>query len=822
MRIFGKPIAVIGLTLIALSLSGSSPNSAMSRASIGRSDQGAQENAAEINKDNDSGTQEYAAGKYLEARDLFLTAASLAQQTGDSRAAAMNWNNAGGAALARRDYRDAMADFLKARTTAQTARQFVPLAITLNNLASLYLQLGNPEAAAQIAQEGLGGPAAGAGETVVPKLRFQLASALSSLHRFDEAQGFYWRAIDELEEQGDLDSTARMLASLGKSALEADRLDVAESALDRALLMVRIHNLNASANVLRGLANLKSRQGDPRSAAALFQAAIDAPGSLMPRWEMFADRGRFRISQGDLQGALSDFREARTIAAQLRADIVPADQDRITLENGLGRIAEGLVNAGNLLATQTSDRKYLRETFDVAERDRLWSLRSLVPAPNDWRTRLPAGYWDLLARYQATQRSLVARPSPEARKRAAAQELELQEIESQAASSTPPIFTANDGFEFSSDRSRAESPLAHVTNLLDRDTVLFSFHVAKSSGWLWAVGQNGVDAYSIPALDDLKTRVADFARAAREGESRATALGRRLYHDLFGMVPASYLSHKRWLLELDGPLFDLPFAALVVGDAESDAAARQNKPIYLAQKAALQVIPGALMLQAQSPAANGGFLGIGDPIYNAADSRYHGARTNHEVVLPRLPDTGPELEACSRALGSSKAWILTGENANIANVRTALQSGPALIHFATHIVAAPDRYSSGLIALSLDRSGAMGLMGPVEIAAHPVSASLVVLNGCHSGQGNALPGAGLMGLTRAWIGAGARAVLATRWDIPDEAGKTMMVEFYRALRANPEGGSAFALQQAQLALLKDDNLRTKLEIWAAYFLVGRE
>jgi CHAT domain-containing protein len=228
------------------------------------------------------------------------------------------------------------------------------------------------------------------------------------------------------------------------------------------------------------------------------------------------------------------------------------------------------------------------------------------------------------------------------------------------------------------------------------------------------------------------------------------------------------------------------------------------------------------MLGPRAAAGNGGFLGIGDPIYNAADSRYRGARTNHEVVLPRLPDTGPELEACSRALGSSKARILTGENAGIANVRTALQSTPAVIHFATHVVAAPDRYSSGLIALSLDRSGAMGLMGPTEIAAHPVSASLVVLNGCHSGQGNALPAAGLMGLTRAWIGAGARAVLATRWDIPDEAGKTMMVEFYRALRAHPEAGSAFALQQAQLALLKENNSPANLNIWAAYFLVGRE
>jgi CHAT domain-containing protein len=140
-------------------------------------------------------------------------------------------------------------------------------------------------------------------------------------------------------------------------------------------------------------------------------------------------------------------------------------------------------------------------------------------------------------------------------------------------------------------------------------------------------------------------------------------------------------------------------------------------------------------------------------------------------------------------------------------------------------VASPEDHSSGLIALSLDRSGAMGFMGPTEIVAHPVSASLVVLNGCHSSQGDELPGAGLMGLTRAWIGAGARSVLATRWDIPDEAGKTVMIEFYRALRAHPDRGEAFALEQAQLAALKESDskpARSNTAIWAAYFLLGRD
>jgi CHAT domain-containing protein len=647
------------------------------------------------------------------------------------------------------------------------------------------------------------------------KLQFQLASALARMHRFPEAEPIYREAIEDLEEQGDLDSTARILAAFGAAALEVDRLPEAQTALDKALWLVRIHHLTASANVLRGLAQVSNRMGDPRSAASLFNAAIEAPSGLTPRWLIYVDRARFRLDHDDLAGALQDFREARRIAILLRADIVPADQDRITFESGLNRlgaIGAGLIDAGNRMAQKTSDRTLLEETFDTAEQDRLWSLRSLVPSPNDWRTRLPDRYWDLLARYQSLQRDLMTRPSSGIEHDASALQLELQNLEAAAGSD----------FE----QARDNPALEHAKGILDSETVLFSFSISESGGWVWAVDRGNLDVFPVPSQSKLKASVTEFALATRKGDAAAATLGSRLYKDLFGAVPARYLAHKRWLLELDGPLFALPLAALVV-----DSDGGKNEPIYLVERAALQVIPGALMLQARAPSNGGAFLGIGDPVYNAADARFKGNRPDKEnMALPRLTATAAELRACSRASGAAKSQILTGEDAGLAKVRQALLTNPSVVHFATHIIRSPRDHSSGLIALSLDRSGALEFMDPTEIIAHPISTDLVVLNGCHSGQGEALPGAGLMGLTRAWIGAGAKAVLATSWDIPDqdskdEGGKALITEFYRASRAQPDRGPAFALQSAQLAALQEARWRhseSATATWAAYFLLGRE
>ncbi len=792
--------AVIGPALIAISLCGSTWRPITDSTHL----------SAAYNALSGDGIRLYKKGEFSEASPVFQQAASRAALDGLPGRAALNWSNAGGAELAHLNFRAALPLFLKARTIAETSPFRVPYLAAVNNLASLYLEMGDPESTVRIAREGLSSvdlnkvsaeDRAGGNLGAVPKLKYQLAAGLAKLHRFDEAEPIYREAIRGIAELGDPEETARVLGNFGSDCLDAGHLDDADAALSEALRLIRLHDLRDASNVLRPLAKLRARKGDTRSAAALFDAAIETPRGITTSWDIYTDRGEFRLRQNDLRGALADFREARRIAAEMRADIVPADRDRVTLAGNLSRITAGLIDAGNRLAQQTGDRSLLRATFDAAEQDRIWSLRALIPAENDWRSHLAPAYWDRLARYQAMERSKLDDASPALASQAADVRAELRNMEAAAANeahTAPPMSDA--------------SALAHVESVLRDDSVLFSFHIGDGAAWLWAVDRKGADIYRIPDRAALAPAINAFARAAREGD--APQEGRSLYQMLFGSVAGRYLAHRRWLLEPDGALYDVPFAALMVNGE------------YLFQRSAIETIPGALMLEPRKPFADGGFLGVGDAIYNTADPRYQGAPAKQAVMLPRLADAHAELEACSREWRPGRTRLLTGAAANIDSIRAAFGARPAVIHFATHIVGGMGPHASGMIALSLDRAAGMQLMGPVEVAAHPIAPELVVLNGCHSAEGETLPGTGLMGLTRAWIAAGARSVVATRWDIPDEAGAAMMVEFYRALRARPAGGPAYALQQAQWKLLREQEeypaKRLNPSVWGAYFVLGRE
>ena len=786
---FITALAVVASTLIALLLNGSSQHLAPLNLANTFSDPG----IAALNID---GRRLLTLGRYLDARNSFFLASRIGDATGDRRASAMNRNNAGAMELLTLQYGEALRDFTEARRIAEAHGQVVPFLMSMNNLANLYIATGQPENALRVAREALDGPNGNSNQDYRAKLLWQVCVALAEMRQFEEAAPIEREAIRRLTDLQQLDDLARLLAAMASYYIPAGRLKDADRVLNQGMALIHDHKVTATAGILLGHANLAGKRGQTTEAARLFQAALDVREDRTPRWKILADRGRFRLETNQDEDALKDFREAGSLVSQIRADMVPADQDRVAFETGIGEYLRGIVEAGNRVALRTGNTELMAETFDAAERNRLWSLRSLLPGANDWRSRLPASYWEKLARYQAIQRRSLAVTDAAPNPVASSLKLELQQMEGAAG-----------GQSRSGAQAATQSPVRYAQALLDSETVLFSFHVSPDSSWVWAISRDSASVFRLAPEAELRKTAEEFTHNGMKPDT-----GRKLYLQLFGSVPPQFARRSKWLLEPDGPLHDIPFAALVADD-------KGGTPVYLVERVSLQAIPGVLLLEKRPFRARGTFVGIGDPVYNAADSRFQGNRGQAEFSLPRLPKTARELEVSSKSWGADQVHILTGMNASAEALWKLSATSPSVLHFATHVVTGSGEYRSGLIALRLNPQGAMELLGPREILARSISADLVVMNGCHSAQGEAVPSSGRMGLTRAWIGAGAGGVLATQWDISDDDAEALMSNFYTLLKNSPEHGVAEALRQSQLSALRSSG--RELTRWAGYYLLSR-
>src|SRR4051812_1111055 len=85
-----------------------------------------------------------------------------------------------------------------------------------------------------------------------------------------------------------------------------------------------------------------------------------------------------------------------------------------------------------------------------------------------------------------------------------------------------------------------------------------------------------------------------------------------------------------------------------------------------------------------------------------------------------------------------------------------------------------------------------------ELMGLHIDADLVVLSACRTGQGETTRGDDVLGLTRALLATGARAVVVSLWPVDDLAASILMGEFYRQLRDGKSPAMALAAAQTHL------------------------
>jgi CHAT domain-containing protein len=109
-----------------------------------------------------------------------------------------------------------------------------------------------------------------------------------------------------------------------------------------------------------------------------------------------------------------------------------------------------------------------------------------------------------------------------------------------------------------------------------------------------------------------------------------------------------------------------------------------------------------------------------------------------------------------------------------------------------------------------------GWLTAADVMQLDLTGALVTLSACESGRNEVFAGDELIGLTRAFLGVGAPALVVSLWLVQDETTASLMEKYYEQLRDG--AGPAEALRTAQLAIMEE---RPHPYYWAPFVLVGK-
>ena len=770
------------------------------------------------------GRQFRSRGQFVEALRCFLSAARGAQEIGDRDRQAKALLSATKCQIFLFRYRDALASTEAVRNIGSETGDYTVLGAATVNLATIYYQLGDFPHAAEDASQAVDYLRKSWRKDYLAQALLNQANIEADSGNASVAKYIYREGIAVAQSARLPLQEAELRDQLGVSLLRANRIADAETEITAAY---RIYSQKQDQNGLaitnEHRAELELKKGNCEAALHSIDRAFASPSpsfKTSPQFYPIHIRAKILACEGSSRTALAEFRRAVNAADEWRRGALPGDTTNSRTVAYLHDVYQDYTLLAAELALKDKAPELAREALEVLMENRAASLREQMTRTLGRNLQLPAQYFELLAQVQELQaRITLGKPSK-------ADSVKLEDLRFRLSDFENHIDSAAGNPINPKEKIRDKNSLRNIQSRLGENEALLSFCLGENKSFLWTVTDKRVSLHELQAEEAIRAKAYEFTRAVQTGQNSSTA-ARSLSAQLFGKLDPAVWAKPDWLIVRDGALLDsIPLSALT-----DLSPARQGAPLVAFHN--VRSIPSeSLLLTSKTPEPKPRFLGIADPIYNLADSRrrqklnlLQARAATTPVTLGRLVGSDQEVRAAANASGLSDSQLLLGAQASQASLRVALSSTPEIIHFAVHVVSPHDRPEEAALALSLASDNMPELLTPEAVAALRVPGSLVVLSGCASEQGKFLPSAGVMGLSRAWLMAGASAVVVSAWPTPDDSGQFFSI-FYRHLRAAQSGSlaerAAAALSETQAEMQRTTGYRNSPSFWAAYSIVSKE
>ncbi len=330
---------------------------------------------------------------------------------------------------------------------------------------------------------------------------------------------------------------------------------------------------------------------------------------------------------------------------------------------------------------------------------------------------------------------------------------------------------------------------------------LLMYWVGQNHSYLWAITPTKLNYFLLPKKSQIAPAVKAYRQAILDGRdvlASDVASGKELYDML--VAPARNLIPKdsRVLLLPAESLFGLNFETLIVPDPQ---------PHFWIEDVTLSTASSLALLTSANHKALGterSLLLVGNPEPANAD-------------FPRLAQAQTEIQKISSHFPAAKREVLEGRNATASAYLSSRPGRFSYLHFVTHGTASQTRPLESAVILS--RVGDSFKLYAREIVAHQLQAQLVTISACNGAGTRAYAGEGLVGLSWAFLRAGAHNVIASLWEVSDAPSTPQLMDaLYEGLTKGQD--PATALRNAKLSILKSNthSVFAKPFYWAPFQL----